>query len=278
MERVSPATDDRVLVGYGTSDDAGVYLLRDDLAARPDGRFFYADRRRPIRLRTNRCNQRTLGRLRDGREPAHRAQHRRLPRRPRPGDSSAHTGWRSDRRRAVPASQSWAATRLRMPSRNTGWRLPACRSGRIVTNAGARPGDLLVLTKPLGTGILTTALKRGAIAAEALDEAVRWMTALTMGLRKQCSPPARCSHRHHRIRVARPRRRQWLARRTSDCRSHRRPCAVYGPRFSTLSKGRRSGRNASQRSDARVFYRVRSFGASRRCASGSPMRRRPADC
>ena len=34
---------------------------------------------------------------------------------------------------------------------------------RIVTNAGARPGDMLVLTKPLGTGILTTALKRGAI-------------------------------------------------------------------------------------------------------------------
>src|SRR5579883_431276 len=32
MERVSPATDERVLVGYGSSDDAGVYLLRDDLA------------------------------------------------------------------------------------------------------------------------------------------------------------------------------------------------------------------------------------------------------
>src|SRR6266571_1908151 len=31
---------------------------------------------------------------------------------------------------------------------------------RIVTNAGARPGDVLVLTKPLGTGVLTTALKR----------------------------------------------------------------------------------------------------------------------
>src|SRR5256885_13162973 len=31
---------------------------------------------------------------------------------------------------------------------------------RIVTNAGARAGDVLVLTKPIGTGILTTALKR----------------------------------------------------------------------------------------------------------------------
>ncbi len=32
---------------------------------------------------------------------------------------------------------------------------------RILTNAGARPGDALVLTKPLGTGIVTTGIKRG---------------------------------------------------------------------------------------------------------------------
>jgi selenide,water dikinase len=32
---------------------------------------------------------------------------------------------------------------------------------RVTTNANARPGDLLVLTKPLGTGIATTAIKRG---------------------------------------------------------------------------------------------------------------------
>jgi selenide,water dikinase len=49
---------------------------------------------------------------------------------------------------------------------------------RIVTNAGARIGDALVLTKPLGTGILTTARKRGAIASEELDEAVAAMTTL----------------------------------------------------------------------------------------------------
>jgi selenide,water dikinase len=49
---------------------------------------------------------------------------------------------------------------------------------RIVTNAGARIGDALVLTKPLGTGILTTARKRDAIAPEDLDEAVAAMTTL----------------------------------------------------------------------------------------------------
>jgi len=37
---------------------------------------------------------------------------------------------------------------------------------RIVTNAGARPGDKLVLTKPLGTGFVTTAHKRGDCPAD----------------------------------------------------------------------------------------------------------------
>jgi selenide,water dikinase len=42
---------------------------------------------------------------------------------------------------------------------------------QITTNANARPGDLLVLTKPLGTGIATTAIKRG-IASRALRKKV----------------------------------------------------------------------------------------------------------
>jgi selenide, water dikinase len=42
---------------------------------------------------------------------------------------------------------------------------------RVTTNANARPGDLLVLTKPLGTGIATTAIKRG-IASRTLRKRV----------------------------------------------------------------------------------------------------------
>jgi selenide, water dikinase len=42
---------------------------------------------------------------------------------------------------------------------------------RVTTNANARPGDLLVLTKPLGTGIATTAIKRG-MASRALQQKV----------------------------------------------------------------------------------------------------------
>lgn len=40
---------------------------------------------------------------------------------------------------------------------------------RVVTNAGARQGDRLFLTKPIGTGVLTTALKRNLLEPELLD-------------------------------------------------------------------------------------------------------------
>ncbi len=49
---------------------------------------------------------------------------------------------------------------------------------RILRNVGARPGDVLVLTKPLGTGIVTTAAKRGAAAAAEEAAAIASMTAL----------------------------------------------------------------------------------------------------
>ena len=47
--------------------------------------------------------------------------------------------------------------------------------GEQVTNAGAQPGDVLVLTKPIGTGIITTAGKQERVSAETLDRAVAIM-------------------------------------------------------------------------------------------------------
>jgi selenide,water dikinase len=52
---------------------------------------------------------------------------------------------------------------------------------RIWTNAGAKPGDALVLTKALGTGILTTALKNGAVTAREIEPAVASMKRLSAG-------------------------------------------------------------------------------------------------
>ena len=52
---------------------------------------------------------------------------------------------------------------------------------RMLTNAGACAGDRLILTKPLGTGILATALKRDALLETGMVEAIRSMTTLNDG-------------------------------------------------------------------------------------------------
>src|SRR5438309_2988598 len=49
---------------------------------------------------------------------------------------------------------------------------------RMITNANARPGDLLVLTKPLGTGILTTGIKRNLTSAPLAQTAITNMSRL----------------------------------------------------------------------------------------------------
>jgi selenide,water dikinase len=52
---------------------------------------------------------------------------------------------------------------------------------RLLLKGGLRPGDRLFLSKPLGTGVVTTAAKNGAAAAEVLQAAVRSMLRLNRG-------------------------------------------------------------------------------------------------
>ena len=50
--------------------------------------------------------------------------------------------------------------------------------GDVLTNAGGRAGDVLVLTKPLGAGAVATAIKRGLATDELVERAVTVMTTL----------------------------------------------------------------------------------------------------
>jgi len=50
--------------------------------------------------------------------------------------------------------------------------------GRVWKNVGARPGDALVLTKPIGTGIISTAIKQAKAGPQAVGAAVRTMATL----------------------------------------------------------------------------------------------------
>lgn len=52
------------------------------------------------------------------------------------------------------------------------------RPDQVKTNAGARAGDVLILSKPLGVGILSAGLKRGLLSRHDYDEMIRWTTML----------------------------------------------------------------------------------------------------
>ena len=60
----------------------------------------------------------------------------------------------------------------------------------VWTNGGARPGDALVLGKPIGTGIVTTALKHGVSCPQAEAAAVASMTTLNAGAAAELRPYA----------------------------------------------------------------------------------------
>ncbi len=49
---------------------------------------------------------------------------------------------------------------------------------KVLANKGAEPGDALILTKPLGTGVISTAIKQGKAEQSWIDAAIRSMTTL----------------------------------------------------------------------------------------------------
>ena len=66
---------------------------------------------------------------------------------------------------------------------------------RVLTNSGAREGDILVLTKPLGTGILTTAAKAELLSQAEYREMVDIMTTLNQAAARAAVPlgPSACT-------------------------------------------------------------------------------------
>ena len=46
---------------------------------------------------------------------------------------------------------------------------------RVATNAGARPGDVIILTKPIGTGVISTAIKFGKASDDVVSESIATM-------------------------------------------------------------------------------------------------------
>ncbi len=180
MRHLPSTANQHVLVGYSTSDDAGVYQVRDDLAIVQSVDFFtpivddpydfgriaaanslsdiYAMGAIPIcalnivAFPIDSVDHHVLGRILEG---------------------GAHVAKQAGV--AILGGHTIKDSEPKYGMAVTGTVNPH----RIVTNAAARPGDMIVLTKPLGTGILATALKRAAV--HDLNEAIGWMTMLNAG-------------------------------------------------------------------------------------------------
>ncbi len=179
MSRLDLGSDSNLLVGITTGDDAGVYRVRDDLAIVSTVDFFtpvvddpftygqiaaanalsdvYAMGGKPLTALNIVCWPQTgLPRemleeiLRGGAEKAREAG------------------------ALVVGGHSVADEEVKFGMAVTGLIDPR----RVIRNVGARPGDVLMLTKPLGAGILMTAFKRDRLSPEYYETAVRNMSRL----------------------------------------------------------------------------------------------------
>ncbi len=178
LRRLPRQTDPNLLVGFDTHDDAGVYRLADNLALVQTVDFFtpivddpnlygqvaaanalsdvYAMGGRPICALSivafpERGNPETLGQiLRGGLAKMEEA-------------GCTIVGGHSVRDEDM--KFGYAVTGLINPQQV--WR-----------NVGAKPGDALLLTKPLGTGVISTALKRDSVPESVLAASVASMVRL----------------------------------------------------------------------------------------------------
>jgi selenide,water dikinase len=176
---IKPIADSNVLVGFSTADDAGVYRLTDDLALVQSIDFFtpvvddafvygqiaaanalsdiYAMGARPLfavsvlGFASDVVDEEELTRVvRGGTEKMNEA-------------GVPVIGGHSIRDREI--KFGYAVTGMASPR-------------KLWTNSKASPGDALILTKPLGVGIITTAIKFGKALESQAQRAVSWMLRL----------------------------------------------------------------------------------------------------
>jgi selenide,water dikinase len=179
LAKLPKQTDPNVLIGFDTADDAGVYLLAPDLALVQTVDFFtpivddpytfgqiaaanalsdvYAMGGRPISALS------IVGFPNTGRDLAIL--------------ESILQGGHAKMQEAgcaVLGGHSIGDEEIKFGYAVTGLVNPA----RVLSNAGALPGDRLLLTKRIGTGIISTALKEGCASEGAINSAIESMCAL----------------------------------------------------------------------------------------------------
>jgi selenide, water dikinase len=179
LSRLDFGTSPDLLVGISTGDDAGVFRLRDDLAVVNTIDFFTPIVDDPFTYGQIAAANSLSDVYAMGGTPQTALNVVCWPQSGLPGEMLAEIlrGGNEKAREAgvfVVGGHSVADEEVKYGMAVTGVIDPR----RIVRNIGARPGDALLLSKPLGTGILMTAFKRDRLAIEYYTAAVRWMAEL----------------------------------------------------------------------------------------------------
>ena len=192
-------TDPNVLVGFNTNDDAGVYLLGDGLALVQTVDFFTPIVDDPFTFGQIAAANSLSDVYAMGGRPISALS---LVGFPEKGDTAileqiirGGLDKMAEAKCSVIGGHSIRNEDIQFGYAVTGLVDPK----RVWRNVGAQVDDVLLLTKPLGTGVLSTALKKDHLQKPALDAAVASMTQLNRGavevLRKfENTSETRCIH------------------------------------------------------------------------------------
>jgi selenide,water dikinase len=181
---LEPSTDPDLLVGFDTADDAAVYRLRDDLAIVVTTDFFTPIVDDPFDWGRIAATNALSDVYAMGGTPLLALN---LVAWPREGLAFELLAQVLDGGAAVAnAAGCLVAGGHSIDDAEPKYGLAVVGTvdpGAVLTNRAARAGDVLVLTKPIGLGVISTAVKRGVASSANLDAAVDVMTALNAGAR-----------------------------------------------------------------------------------------------
>jgi selenide,water dikinase len=178
LAKVPRWPDENVLVGFDTADDAGVYKLTAELALVQTVDFFTPIVDDPYTFGAIAAANSLSDVYAMGGRPISALTIVGFPANGEPADLEQILQGGAEKMREAGCSilggHSVADDEIKFGYSVTG----AIHPERIKTNAGARAGDALVFTKRVGTGVISTALKRGIASEEHVRESVRQMITL----------------------------------------------------------------------------------------------------
>ena len=187
MEKLPPTTDERVLVGLNTADDAGVIRINDELALVLTVDIFTPIVDDPYMYGQISAANSLSDVYAMGGTPYSALNIMGFPKDLFPIDVLAEilrggADKAGEANTLILGGHTISDDEMKYGLAVTGLIHP----DKIITNANARPGDVLILTKPIGTGTITTALKAGKGSEPIINNVTQLMTRLNKSAAEAC--------------------------------------------------------------------------------------------